>query len=64
MSIVSALAFIGSQNSTVNGLSQICDGMTKVNMMPRFFSRKNRYWARGGHSLCDDLHLPHCVLQR
>ena len=45
MSIVSALAFIGSQNSTVNGLSQICDGMTKVNMMPRFFSRKNRYGA-------------------
>lgn len=41
MSVVSALAFIGAQNSTVNGLSQICDGMTKVNMMPRFFSRKN-----------------------
>ena len=45
MSVVSALAFIGSQNSTVNGLSQICDGMTKVNMMPRFFSRKNRFGA-------------------
>lgn len=45
MCIVSALAFIGAQNSTVNGLSQICDGMTKVNMMPRFFAKKNRYGA-------------------
>lgn len=45
MSVVSAPAFIGAQNSTVNGLSQICDGMTKVNMMPRFFSRKNRFGA-------------------
>ena len=45
MSVVSALAFIGAQNSTVNGLSQICDGMTKVNMMPRFFAKKNKYGA-------------------
>lgn len=41
MSVVSALAFIGAQNSTVNGLSQICDGMTKTNMMPHFFAKKN-----------------------
>lgn len=45
MCVVSALAFTGSQNSTVNGLSQITDGMTKVNMMPHAFSRKNRHGA-------------------
>lgn len=45
MCVVSALAFTGSQNSTVNGLSQITDGMTKVNMMPRFFAKKNKHGA-------------------
>lgn len=45
MCVVSALAFTGSQNSTVNGLSQITDGMTKVNMMPHFFAKKNRHGA-------------------
>lgn len=45
MCVVSALAFTGSQNSTVNGLSQITDGMTKVNMMPHFFAKKNKHGA-------------------
>lgn len=45
MCVVSALAFTGSQNSTVNGLSQITDGMTKVNMMPHVFAKKNKHGA-------------------
>ena len=45
MTIVSVLAVVGSQNSTVNGLSHICEGMAKMNMMPRVFARENRYGA-------------------
>ena len=37
MTIVSVLAVVSSQNSTVNGLSEICQGMAKMNMMPRIF---------------------------
>lgn len=43
MTVVSVLAVIGSQNSTVNGLSHICEGMAKMNMMPRVFARENRH---------------------
>ena len=45
MTVVSVLAVIGSQNSTVNGLSHICEGMAKMNMMPRVFARENRHGA-------------------
>ena len=45
MTIVSVLAVTGSQNSTVNGLSHICEGMAKMNMMPRVFARENRHGA-------------------
>lgn len=43
MTVVSALAVVGTQNSTVNGLSHICEGMAKMNMMPRVFVRENRW---------------------
>ena len=45
MLLVSVLAVIGSQNSTVNGLSHICEGMAKMNMMPRAFVRRNGHGA-------------------
>ena len=32
MTLVAALAVISTQNSTVNGLSSICQGMAKMNM--------------------------------
>ncbi|MDO5783895.1 MAG: APC family permease [Eubacteriales bacterium] len=43
MSLVAALAVISTQNSTVNGLSSICQGMAKMNMMPQFFAKTNKY---------------------
>ena len=57
-----ALAFIGAQNSTVNGFPRSGDGMTKVNMMPRFFAKEPLWRTGGGHPLCHHLDLPHCVL--
>ena len=42
MTIVSALAVVSTQNSTVNGLAGICQGMAKMNMMPRVL-RKNKH---------------------
>lgn len=45
MTIVSASAFIGVQNSAINGLAQLCDGMAKTNLMPHFFGRKNAHGA-------------------
>ena len=42
MTIVSVLAVVSSQNSTVNGLSEICQGMAKMNMMPRIFAKTNK----------------------
>lgn len=42
MTLVSALAVISTQNSTVNGLSGICQGMAKMNMMPGIFSKTNK----------------------
>ena len=45
MAIVSVLAVVGAQNSTVNGLSHICAGMAKMNMLPHAFARQNRCGA-------------------
>ena len=41
MTFVSALAVVSTQNSTVNGLAGICQGMAKMNMMPRVAKRIN-----------------------
>ena len=43
MTIVSALAVVSTQNSTVNGLAGICQGMAKMNMMPRVFAKTNKH---------------------
>lgn len=42
MAFVAALAVISSQNSGVQGLSSICQGMAKMNMMPQCFSKTNK----------------------
>lgn len=42
MALVAALALISSQNSGVNGLASICQGMAKMNMMPRCFAKTNK----------------------
>ena len=42
MTMVAALAVISTQNSTVSGLSNICQGMAKMNMMPRCFKKLNK----------------------
>lgn len=43
MTLVAALAVISTQNSTVNGLASICQGMAKMNMMPQFFAKTNKH---------------------
>lgn len=43
MAFVAALAVISSQNSSVQALSAIAQGMTKMNMMPQCFGKTNRY---------------------
>ena len=42
MAFVAALAVISSQNSGINGLSSICQGMAKMNMMPQCFAKTNK----------------------
>lgn len=42
MTLVAALAVVSTQNSTVNGLASICQGMAKMNMMPRIFAKTNK----------------------
>ncbi|WP_274954165.1 APC family permease [Anaerostipes butyraticus] len=42
MAFVAALAVISSQNSGIQGLSSICQGMAKMNMMPQCFARTNK----------------------
>lgn len=42
MAFVAALAVISSQNSGVQGLSSICQGMAKMNMMPQCFGKTNK----------------------
>lgn len=43
MMLVGALAVISTQNSTVNSLSVICQGMAKMNMLPKIFSKTNKH---------------------
>lgn len=43
MTLVAALAVISTQNSTANGLASICQGMAKMNMMPRIFAKTNKH---------------------
>lgn len=43
MTLVAALAVISTQNSTANGLASICQGMAKMNMMPRVFAKTNKH---------------------
>ena len=43
MMLVGALAVISTQNSTVNSLAVICQGMAKMNMMPKIFAKTNKY---------------------
>ena len=42
MAFVAALAVISSQNSGIQGLSSICQGMAKMNMMPQCFGKTNK----------------------
>ena len=42
MTFVAALAVVSTQNSTVNGLASICQGMAKMNMMPQIFAKTNK----------------------
>lgn len=43
MTLVGALAVISTQNSTVNSLAVICQGMAKMNMLPKIFARTNKH---------------------
>lgn len=43
MMLVGALAVISTQNSTVNSLAVICQGMAKMNMLPQIFTKTNRH---------------------
>ena len=43
MTVVGALAVISTQNSTVNSLASICQGMAKMNMMPQIFAKTNKH---------------------
>ena len=43
MMLVGALAVISTQNSTVNSLAVICQGMAKMNMLPRVFAKTNKH---------------------
>ncbi len=42
MTLVAALAVISTQNSSVQGLANICQGMAKMNMMPQWFAKTNK----------------------
>ena len=42
MTLVAALAVVSTQNSSVQGLANICQGMAKMNMMPQFFAKTNK----------------------
>ncbi|MGI6109039.1 MAG: APC family permease [Bacilli bacterium] len=43
MLIVSMLAVISSINASLSSLSYICAGMAKINMLPAFFTRTNKF---------------------
>lgn len=42
MTLVAGLAVVSTQNSTVNGLADIAQGMAKLNMLPQVFARTNK----------------------
>lgn len=42
MAFVAALAVVSTQNSGVQGLASICQGMAKLNMMPQCFGKTNK----------------------
>ena len=42
MVFIAAFACISTQNSTINGLASICQGMSKMNMMPQVFGKTNK----------------------
>ena len=60
MAFVAALALISSQNSAINGLASICQGMAKMNMMQRSFKKLKQkqcapfvgVWFMGIFDLC------------
>ena len=43
MMLVGALAVISTQNSTVNSLAVICQGMAKMNMLPKIIAKTNKH---------------------
>lgn len=43
MMVVGGLAVISTQNSTINSLGSICQGMAKMNMLPQCFAKTNKY---------------------
>lgn len=43
MAFVAALAVISSQNSAINGIASICQGMAKMNMLPQAFAKTNKH---------------------
>lgn len=43
MIAVGALAVVSTQNSTVNSLASICQGMAKMNMLPQIFAKTNKH---------------------
>ncbi len=45
MAIVSILAVISTVNSSISGLSYICAGMAKINLLPKIFLKTNKKGA-------------------
>lgn len=45
MVIVSALAVVSTVNSAMSSFSFMCAGMAKINLMPSFFLKKNKFGA-------------------
>lgn len=40
--MISVLAAVSTQNSVINGISQICMGMSRANMLPGFFGKTDK----------------------
>lgn len=40
--IISILAAVSTQNSVISSISKICQGMSKMNMLPEFFQKTNK----------------------
>lgn len=45
MIVVAILAAVSTQNSIICSVSEICCGMAKMNLLPAFFQKKNKYGA-------------------